>query len=74
MKQSFEFIGKPIFYYDGFSVMDPGCIQFEDVDFVANHMHKYNGGFCTVDINGNVVVYSKFGERLCETYVTEIFH
>ena len=73
-KQKFEFIGKPIFYYDDFDIMEPGSIQFKDVDFVANHMHKYNGEFCVVDISGNVTVYSKLGELLCETYVTEIFN
>ena len=74
MKQSFEFVGKTVFYYDGFDVIDAGCVQFKDVDFVADHMIKYNGGFCTVDVNGNVAIYSKLGGLLYETYVTEIFH
>lgn len=71
-----KFLGKTLFTWTGWDIVETGILQFYDIEFPFESMKKFNGNDATLDIEGKVEIYSypddKHYEVLWSGYVTDI--
>ena len=72
MANKFNFLGIPVFDWDGWEDNGEDIMTFYDVIFEMPSMKQYDGNTVDVDISGKLVIFNEDGDELWENYFTAI--
>lgn len=69
-----KIFGIVIFTWDDWGKIEPGCLQFYNVQFPFESMKKYNGMDACLDMDGELFITEKDGEckEVWKGFVSEI--
>lgn len=68
----FEFLGIPVFEYDGCCDMSEYGEQYKVVEWKLQNMQQYNGMYAVVTTAGKLQIWTEAGKCVWKGYFTEL--